>query len=156
MSPPRNGNTEKCLSLRRSVAWPPVLPWLRHKQSATRPRTLGTLGLLFGLVTGLLMLGHLTRVARLPFEAEFTYDFRYYALILFGVVSLPFCFLCVQHASGVARGDRASWIRLSVGAGGLLLLNAPLVKLQSFSMQFTIAAAVLLCAALASRPPRSG
>ena len=132
----------------------PAAVWFWYRAGAAPParRLVAALGLWFGIVTGLLMVAHIAAVAATAFGADFVYDFRWYALLLFGACGLLGSVACVAAARRMATSDPRARRRMIAAALALLVLNAPLVTLQTFSAWFTAGAAALLAVLALVRP----
>ncbi len=74
----------------------------------------------------------------------FTYDFRFYSLVLVGLVILFPALVCVLRARRLTEGDLDSWKRVLRASGILLLVNAPLGPIQPFAIGFTVLASLNL------------
>jgi len=65
--------------------------------------------------------------------APFTYDFRFYSLVLLGVLLVVLGMPCLLAARGLARGDASGWRMAFWSSLSLLVINAPLVTIQDFA-----------------------
>lgn len=116
----------------------------------------GSLTFLTGLVVTALIVLHLVAVLAEPFQGfgidpAFEYDFRFYSLVLFGVLNLIPGFALIRHAGGVTRSSQPAR-RASIRACLIILaLNAPLLPVQFFARHFTLAACVALLPLLVVR-----
>ncbi len=109
----------------------------------------GSTTLLFGLTTTVLLVLHTVTVLATPFsgfaiDPAFSYDFRFYSLILFGLVSLPPALQLVRQSSSISMNNPEAHRRVVKALLFLLAINAPLFPLQSFGRILTIAAASVL------------
>ncbi len=86
---------------------------------------------------------HLGAILTLILRGDaFAYDFRFYSLVLVGVVAI------IPAISGLLPG------RSRVRAAALLLaINVPLIPLQDFAIAFTIAGAATLAILLTDVDP---
>jgi hypothetical protein len=100
---------------------------------------------LAALHTGAVLAVALRRSASSGGEA-FSYDFRFYSLLLLGAVLLTLATRSAGAAAGLARGDRLARRRALGGTLGLLAVDAPLIPIQVFAVGFTILACVSLAA----------
>ena len=81
----------------------------------------------------------------------FVYDFRFYALLLFGVTLIIPAVAALTAVRRLTRGDAAGG-RLAVSASLVLLaLNIPLVPIQAFAMAPSLFALVNLVALWSAR-----
>lgn len=83
--------------------------------------------------------------------SAFTYDFRFYSLVLLGLLIAVPGFLCLVHARGLTRGDASArqdalWLTV-----WLLALNGPLIPLQGFAVLLSGLALLNLTALAVSR-----
>jgi hypothetical protein len=76
----------------------------------------------------------------------FSYDFRFYSLLLLGAVLLTLAVRCVAAAAGLARGEAGARRRALGGTLGLLAVDAPLIPIQAFAVAFTVLAGLALVA----------
>jgi hypothetical protein len=60
----------------------------------------------------------------------FSYNFRFAALVLIGIMIVIAGALCITAAGGLARRQRPGWDRAMSGTFLLLVVNAPLVPVQ--------------------------
>jgi lysylphosphatidylglycerol synthetase-like protein (DUF2156 family) len=67
-------------------------------------------------------------------EARFAYDFRFYSLVLMGVVIIIPGLVCLIHARRLTRGDVKAWTRTLWASSMLLLISVPLVPIQAFAI----------------------
>jgi hypothetical protein len=103
-------------------------------------------GYFAGALVGTLGLAHLVAVVigsidrgRQP---EFVYSFRFYSLVLLGVLLIAAGLMAAIEAARLARGHRAAWrASLSVWTA-ILAINLPLVSLQGFAVLFSVLAAL--------------
>jgi len=128
----------------------------RHRQ-APEP-AVGAIDLFCGLVIVALMSLHLAAVIGRAFsgqgfggEARFAYDFRFYSLLLLGVVIIIPGLIFVMHARRLTEGDAGAWKRALWASGVLLLINIPLVQIQAFAPDPTLLAMINLVSLWAGR-----
>ncbi len=83
----------------------------------------------------------MTSVARAR-QHPFVYTFRFYSLVLLGVLLIVAGLIAAIEAERLARGHRAGWrASLSVWTA-ILVINLPLVPLQGFAVLFSVLAAL--------------
>ena len=111
----------------------------------------GAIALFSGLWTLGLMALHLAAVVGRAIsgkgfggEAYFAYDFRFYSLLLLGVVIIIPGLVFVMHARRLTDGDRTAWHRTLWACGALLLINVPLVPIQAFALDPALMATIIL------------
>jgi hypothetical protein len=118
----------------------------------------GTIDFFCGLITFALAALHLGGVIGRAFlgrgfggAASFSYDFRFYSLVLVGLlIALP-GFMCVISAMGLSRGDASAWKRALGSSVFLLAINVPLMPIQGFAIGLTGFALLNLIVLLVSR-----
>lgn len=103
-------------------------------------------GYFAGALVGTLGLAHLVAVVIVSIERgrqhQFVYSFRYYSLVLLGVLLIAAGLRAAIEAARLARGHRAAWrTSLSVWTA-ILAINLPLVPLQGFAVLFSVLAAL--------------
>jgi hypothetical protein len=81
----------------------------------------------------------------------YSYNFRFAALLLVGILIVVAGALCIAAVPGLARRQRPAWDRAVSGTLLLLVVNAPLVPVQpdlagALSILGTVNLAVLLSA----------
>jgi hypothetical protein len=76
----------------------------------------------------------------------FVYDFRFYSLVLLGVLLLGASVACVTAVRSLARGEAAGRRVTCSAAVMLLALNVPLMPIEGFATGFTVFALVNLVA----------
>ena len=86
-------------------------------------------------------------------EAAFAYDFRFYSLILLGVVVFVPAVICVMNARKLTTGDPDAWYRVLVASGMLALINLPLMPIQPNAIGPAVTATAAFVAVLARRRP---
>ena len=111
----------------------------------------GAIALFCGLHTLGLMTLHLTAVVGRAIsgkgfggEARFTYDFRFYSLLLLAVVIIIPGLVFVMDARRLTAGDARAWKRALWASGTLLLINVPLVPIQAFALAPALVATINL------------
>lgn len=89
-----------------------------------------------GLANFFLGTAHLSAVIRKALRAapNFSYDFRFYSLVLLGFSIAILGFMCMFHAAGVTRGSRSSWKGALRSSIWLIVINGPLVPIQGFAI----------------------
>ena len=85
--------------------------------------------------------------------AHFAYDFRFYSLLLFGVVIIIPGLVFVVHARRLTEGDAGVWRRALWASGVLLLINIPLIPIQAFALVPSLLATLNIASLWASRMP---
>jgi hypothetical protein len=121
--------------------------WLAKRQTLplSKPATRLAIGAvsLFFIGAAVLFGVHVGAILTLILRGDaFAYDFRFYSLVLLGVVAI------IPAISGLLPG------RSRVRAAALLLaINLPLIPLQDFAIAFTIAGAATLAILLADVDP---
>jgi hypothetical protein len=118
----------------------------------------GAIALFGGLHTLGLMALHLTAVIGRAIsgkgfggEALFTYDFRFYSLLLLAVVIIIPGLVFVMDARRLTVGDARAWKRALWASGALLLINVPLVPIQAFALAPALVATINLVSLWAGR-----
>ena len=118
----------------------------------------GAIALFCGLCTLGLMALHLTAVVGRAIsgkgfggEARFTYDFRFYSLLLLAVVIIIPGLVFVMHARRLTDSDATAWKRVLWASGALLLINVPLVPIQAFALDPALLATINLVSLWAGR-----
>lgn len=105
-------------------------------------------GYFAGALVGALGLAHLVAVIIDSIvqgrQHQFVYSFRFYSLVLLGVLLAAAGLVAAIEAERLARGRRAAWcVSLSVWTA-ILAINLPLVPLQGFAVLFSVLAALEL------------
>ncbi len=120
--------------------------------------TVGAIDLFCGLITFTLVAIHLSAVIGRAFSGKglggapaFTYNFRFYSLVLVGLLIAVPAFLCASCARGLTRGDASAWKSALRSSVLLLAVNGPLMPIQGFAIGLTGLALVNLTALAASR-----
>ena len=128
-----------------------------QRRGAPEPHV-GAIALFCGLVTLGLMALHLTAVVGRAISgkgfggaARFTYDFRFYSLLLMAVAIIIPGLVFVMHARRLTDGDARAWKRALWAGGALLLINCPLVPIQAFALVPAWLATINLVSLWASR-----
>ncbi len=103
----------------------------------------------YSLAVSTLMGLHLIAVLLVPFGVvptveTFVYDFRFYSLVLLGIVMLVPAFRCVAASRGLAAGAFSSWERAWRNTLLLVSVNVPLAPIQDFGIAFSVAGFVNL------------
>ncbi len=111
-------------------------------------------GLGNALLGGAHLFGVITRAlgAKSFSEASvFTYDFRFYSLVLLGLLIAVPGFLCLVYAQGLTRGDASARKNTLWLSAWLLAINGPLIPLQGFAVLLSGLALLNLIALAVSR-----
>lgn len=116
---------------------------------------IGAYGYFAGGLVGALGVAHTVAVTMLSVERarqhEFVYSYRFYSLVLLGVLLIVTGLIAAVQAERLARGRR-SGRRASVSVwAAILAINLPLVPLQGFAILFSVLAAVELLLLARSR-----
>jgi hypothetical protein len=118
----------------------------------------GAIDLFCGLVILVLMALHLAAVIGRAVsgqgfggEPRFAYDFRFYSLLLLGVVIIIPGLVFVMHARRLTEGDAGAWTTAIWASGVLLLINIPLVQIQAFALDPVLLATINLVSLWAGR-----
>lgn len=118
----------------------------------------GTLALVCGLMNFALaglhagaVIGRALRGRGTGGAEVFTYDFRFYSLVLLGVVIAIPGFLCLVSARGITKGSAQAWKKAVWSSVALLAVNVPLMPLQGFAVGLACIALVNLIGLTASR-----
>ncbi len=124
--------------------------WVRRSGASGTFAAAGTLDFLYGLLVALLSAVHIVVVTNVRVRAalassagDFSYDFRFYSLMLLGAVLLVPALVCVRAAPAITRGDPDAMRRALRATLLLLAVNLPLVPVQpGFAVPFTMGAAL--------------
>ncbi len=119
---------------------------------------LGIFAFFCGLIIFVLSSLHLIAVISRPISGRglgnapaFTYDFRFYSLVLVGLLIAVPGFICVVAARGLTRDSASAW-RTALWSNLLLLaVNGPLIPIQGFATGFSALALLNLAGLVASR-----
>jgi hypothetical protein len=76
----------------------------------------------------------------------FVYDFRFYALVLLGVLQVAGGMGCLTSVGRLMRRDAAGRKRVLLATLALLALNVPLMPIQGFAVGFAVLALLNLAA----------
>lgn len=76
----------------------------------------------------------------------FVYDFRFYALVLLGVLLVAAGVACLTSVRRLTRGDEAGRRRALLATFALVALNVPLMPIQGFAVGFAAFAVINLAA----------
>jgi hypothetical protein len=130
----------------------------RRRHSHAPLAAVGAIDLFCGLVIVGLMVLHLSAVIGLAVSGRgfggatsFTYDFRFYSLLMLGVVIIIPGLVFVLHARRLTEGDAEAWTRALWASGVLLLINIPLLPIQLFALDHVLLATINLVSLLAAR-----
>jgi len=110
-----------------------------------------------GLANLLLGGAHLVAVLRRALAGQgfggaevFAYDFRFYSLLLVGLLILLPGFLCLRHARGLTQGEASAYRQARRATLWLLAVNLPLIPIQGFAVLLSAFAGANLLALLLS------
>ncbi len=78
----------------------------------------------------------------------FAYDFRFYSLVLVGLLILLPGFLCLRHARGLTQGEASAYRQARRATLWLLAVNLPLIPIQGFAGMLSALAGLNLFALL--------
>ena len=130
----------------------------RRRRPPAPLATVGAIDLFCGLVIVGLMALHLAAVVGRAVsgqgfggEAHFAYDFRFYSLLLLGVVIIIPGLVFVTYARRLTEGDAEAWKHALWASGVLLLINIPLVQIQAFALDPALLATINLVSLWAGR-----
>lgn len=70
-------------------------------------------------------------------EGTFVYDFRFYSLVLLGVLLMAGGLACVSSLRRLTRGEPAGWSLAFWTSIALLAINVPLMPIQGFAVGFS-------------------
>lgn len=114
--------------------------YARKRGGSAKSAVVGTIDLFAGLVTltlGVLhtgaVIGNALRGKGVGGAATFEYNFRFYALLLVGMVLIVPGLLCVLKAWQLARGDAGAWRVPLWSSVVLVAANAPMIPVQDFA-----------------------
>jgi hypothetical protein len=114
-------------------------------------------GYFAGAVVGTLGVAHLVAVMIGAVERarqhRFEYDFRFYSLVLLGMLLIATGLWASIEAARLTRGDRAAWRASLAVWTTVLAINAPLIPLQRFAILFSSLAALALLLLAGMRRP---
>jgi hypothetical protein len=120
------------------------LVYARRRHAPVSLVAVGTIDFFCGLITFALAVLHLGAVVGRALlgrgfggAASFAYDFRFYSLVLVGLLIAVPGFLCVLSAWGLSRGETSAWRRAVYSSGFLLMINVPLIPIQGFAIGLT-------------------
>ncbi|HYI10932.1 MAG TPA: hypothetical protein VEK57_17885 [Thermoanaerobaculia bacterium] len=104
-------------------------------------------GYFAGALIGTLGVAHLVAIVVASLgrgRQQFVYSFRFYSLVLLGVLLIMTGLMAAMQAAHLARGHRGAWrASLSVWTA-ILAINLPLVPLQGFAIVFSVLAVLEL------------
>jgi len=108
--------------------------------------------LFVGLLIIVMGLAHLYGVMVTATRRSYAYDFRLAALLLVGMTLVFAGALCLSAVRGLARRQRAAWVRALIGTLLLLLVLVPLSPVQpDMAPGLSVLAAVNLIVLIAAR-----
>ena len=126
----------------------------RARASATRV-FLGIYGYCVGALIAMLGVAHLAAVIVAALERsgrhQFVYSFRFYSLVLLGVLLVLTGLRAAVPAAHLARGDRAAWRESLLVWTAILAINLPLAPIQGFAVGFSILALIALLLLVGTR-----
>jgi hypothetical protein len=130
----------------------------RRRRAPGPLAAVGAIDLFCGLVILGLMALHLAAVVGRAVsgqgfggDARFAYDFRFYSLLLLGVVIIIPGLVFALQARSLTEGDAGAWKRALWASGVLLLINVPLVPIQAFALDPALLATINIVALWAGR-----
>jgi hypothetical protein len=139
-----------------------VIDARRHRASQ-QLAAVGAIDLFSGLLTLGLMALHLTAVVGRAASGKgfggaerFVYDFRFFSLLLLGVVVIIPGLVFVMDARRLTEGDPRAWKRAMWAGGVLLLINIPLVNLDAIALDPALLAAINIISLWAGRKQFAG
>jgi hypothetical protein len=109
--------------------------------------------LFVGVLSAGLAVGHLIGVIVTAAGRGYyySYDFRFAALLLIGITILVAGALSIAAVRGLGRGQEPAWARAMSGTLLLLVINTPLIPVQSFAVALSILGTLNLIALLGAR-----
>ena len=118
----------------------------RRAGSSLPVATVASAAGLFFLAVAVLFIGHLGGVVSLLLDSTLStpYDFRFFSLLLLGVVGLAPAVQGLRVWPGLARSEKSCWRRALRACLLLLAINVPLIPLQDFAIAFSIAGTAVL------------
>ncbi len=100
-----------------------------------------TINFFNGILIAALGSAHLIAVVSLAISGEgsspagtFVYDFRFYALVLLGMLLMAGGAGCFAPALGLTRGETRSWKTTLWATLALLVINVPLIPVQGLAL----------------------
>jgi hypothetical protein len=125
-----------------------VITTLRLRRAPLIRLLLTAYGYFAGALIGALGVAHLVAVLGASLDRagrhQFVYSFRFYSLVLLGVLLIVTGLMAATQAAHLARGHRATW-RASLSVWTVILaINLPLVPLQGFAVGFSVLAVLEL------------
>jgi hypothetical protein len=101
----------------------------------------GTVDALCGLASFLLGGAHFFGVVGRALQGKglhgaqaFTYDFRFYSLVMLGLLLVVPGALCLRSARGLTKGEAAAWNNAFWSSIVLVVINGPLIPIQRFAI----------------------
>lgn len=118
--------------------------YARHKGSSMPLAIASGVNFFCGLVVSFLISIHTSVILVFAFagksgetgEDAFTYNFRFYSLMLLGGMVLTLGLFCLRSARQISRGNISGWNRALRASIILILVCAPLIPLQFFAAIF--------------------
>ena len=136
-----------------------IVVYIRAKSQGAlaMPAICGAYDLAAGSFMFIFSVIHLIAILSQPFTGKsgrgetFEYNFRFYSLIIIGVLLAVPAFLCFRSARGLIWQASDSWNRAVRWSIVLLAVNIPLIPIQGFAVGFTAFTAVNLSLLFTSR-----
>jgi len=114
--------------------------YTKKRGGSAKSAAVGTIDLFAGLVTLTLgalhsgaVIGNALKGKGVGGTATFEYNFRFYALLLVGMILLVPGLLCVLKAWPLARGDAGAWRMPLWSCVVLVAVNAPMIPVQDLA-----------------------
>jgi hypothetical protein len=80
------------------------------------------------------VMGRALRGAGLQGAPDFSYNFRFYSLVMLGILLAVPGILCLRSASGLTKGEPAAWKNALWSSIVLMVVNGPLIPIQRFAI----------------------
>ena len=113
----------------------------RRRRCLATLTVVGTIGFFTGTLITALGVGHLIAVVSRAVSGEgsgpggtFAYDFRFYALVLLGMLLMAGGAGCFAPARGLTRGETRAWKTALWSTVALLAINLPLIPVQGLAL----------------------
>ncbi len=113
----------------------------RRRRCLAALSAVGTISFFNGVLIAALGAGHLIAVVSRAFSGEgsgpggtFAYDFRFYALVLLGMLLIAGGVACLSPAGGLTRGEPHAWRATLWATVALLAINVPLIPVQGLAL----------------------
>ena len=130
---------------------------LKHASLSLIRLLIAIYGYFAGALIGTFGLAHLVAVVTVAIDRllqnQFVYGFRFYSLVLFGVLLIVAGLMATVETTRLAQGQHAA-SRASLAIWTVILaINLPLVSLQGFAVLFSVVAALELLLLASIRRP---